>query len=87
MHRRPYCSRSIQSPWCAEDDHAGEGGRLEQYVNDRSYSANSFLSVSIGRMFTSDLGAGAKIGPDLALDTQAMVSTIRKRAVPSIIRA
>ncbi len=28
---------------------AGEGGQLEQYVNDRPYAANSFLSVAMGR--------------------------------------
>ena len=27
---------------------AGEGGLLEQYVNDRPYAANSFLSVAMG---------------------------------------
>ena len=27
---------------------AGEGGQLEQYVNDRPYAANSFLSVATG---------------------------------------
>jgi hypothetical protein len=26
---------------------AGEGGQLEQYVNDRPYAANSFMSVAI----------------------------------------
>src|SRR5882672_2254559 len=27
---------------------AGEGGQLQQYVNDRPYAANSFLSVAVG---------------------------------------
>ena len=26
---------------------AGEGGQLQQYVNDRPYAANSFLSVAL----------------------------------------
>src|SRR5687768_4079175 len=29
----------------------GEGGALEQYVNDRPYAASSFLSVSIAEVF------------------------------------
>src|SRR5580698_1709670 len=39
---------------------AGEGGQLQQYVNDRPYAANSFLSVAIGRMFASALGGRSK---------------------------
>src|SRR6266851_5477163 len=39
---------------------AGEGGQLEQYVNDRPFAANSFLSVAIGRLFTSALGGRSK---------------------------
>src|ERR1700690_825437 len=32
---------------------AGEGGALEQYVNDRPYVASSFLSVAIARVLAS----------------------------------
>jgi 3' terminal RNA ribose 2'-O-methyltransferase Hen1 len=39
---------------------AGEGGQLEQYVNDRPYGANSFLSVAIGRLFTTALNGKSK---------------------------
>src|ERR1700684_439949 len=39
---------------------AGEGGQLQQYVNDRPYGANSFLSVAIGRLFASALGGRSK---------------------------
>src|SRR5919108_3215878 len=35
---------------------AGEGGLLEQYVNDRPYLASSFMSVAIARIFASALG-------------------------------
>jgi 3' terminal RNA ribose 2'-O-methyltransferase Hen1 len=45
---------------------AGEGGQLEQYVNDRPYGANSFLSVAIGRLFTSALNGKSKERPELA---------------------
>lgn len=34
---------------------AGEGGQLEQYVNDRPYAAYSFLSVALGRLFSTAL--------------------------------
>jgi RNA repair, ligase-Pnkp-associating, region of Hen1 len=33
----------------------GEGGLLEQYVNDRPYVASSFMSVAIARMFGTAL--------------------------------
>jgi len=45
---------------------AGEGQQFEQYVNDRPYAANSFLSVAIGRMFASALGGRSKERAELA---------------------
>jgi hypothetical protein len=39
---------------------AGESGQLEQYVNDRPYAANSFLSVAMGRMFTTAMSGRSK---------------------------
>jgi len=45
---------------------AGEGGQLEQYVNDRPYAANSFLSVAMGRMFTSAMSGRSKERQELA---------------------
>jgi 3' terminal RNA ribose 2'-O-methyltransferase Hen1 len=38
----------------------GEGGQLEQYVNDRPYAANSFLSVALGRLFATALSGRSK---------------------------
>src|ERR687893_745993 len=35
---------------------SGEGGALDQYVNDRPYVASSFLSVAIADAFRSALG-------------------------------
>src|SRR5881409_100662 len=32
---------------------AGEGGALEQYVNDRPYAVSSFLSVALAEVFGS----------------------------------
>ena len=45
---------------------AGEGGTLEQYVNDRPYVASSFLSVAISRVLGSALGGRSKGRPELA---------------------
>ena len=38
----------------------GEGGLLEQYVNDRPYVASSFMSVAIAKMFGTALGGRSK---------------------------
>jgi 3' terminal RNA ribose 2'-O-methyltransferase Hen1 len=48
---------------------AGEGGTLEQYVNDRPYVASSFLSVAIAQVFGSALAGRSKGRPEL-VDTQ-----------------
>jgi len=44
----------------------GEGGSLEQYVNDRPYAASSFLSVAIAEVFGSALAGRSKERPELA---------------------
>jgi len=38
----------------------GEGGALEQYVNDRPYAASSFLSVALAEVFGSALAGKSK---------------------------
>jgi 3' terminal RNA ribose 2'-O-methyltransferase Hen1 len=43
----------------------GEGGALEQYVNDRPYAASSFLSVAIADVFGSALAGKSKERPEL----------------------
>ena len=45
---------------------AGEGGQLKQYVNDRPYAANSFLSVAMGRVFSPAMSGRSKDRPELA---------------------
>jgi 3' terminal RNA ribose 2'-O-methyltransferase Hen1 len=45
---------------------AGEGGQLQQYVNDRPYAANSFLSVAIGKLFGTAMTGRSKDRPELA---------------------
>src|SRR5690349_6397 len=44
---------------------SGEGGALEQYVNDRPYVASSFLSVAIAEVFGTALAGNSKERPDL----------------------
>jgi len=44
---------------------SGEGGALEQYVNDRPYAASSFLSVAIAEVFGSALAGSSKERPQL----------------------
>jgi 3' terminal RNA ribose 2'-O-methyltransferase Hen1 len=45
---------------------SGEGGLLDQYVNDRPYAASSFLSVAIAKVFGSALSGVCKDRPELA---------------------
>jgi len=44
----------------------GEGGLLQQYVNDRPYVASSFLSVAIREAFSTAMGGRCKDRPELA---------------------
>ena len=44
----------------------GEGGALEQYVNDRPYVGSSFLSVAIADVFRSALQGKSRERPELA---------------------
>src|SRR3954453_7570343 len=44
----------------------GEGGLLEQYVNDRPFVASSFLSVAIAQVFGSALAGKSRDRPELA---------------------
>jgi 3' terminal RNA ribose 2'-O-methyltransferase Hen1 len=45
---------------------SGEGGALDQYVNDRPYVCSSFLSVAIARVFGTAMTGTSKLRPDLA---------------------
>jgi 3' terminal RNA ribose 2'-O-methyltransferase Hen1 len=45
---------------------AGEGGALEQYVNDRPYVGSSFLSVAMADVFRSALQGKSRERPELA---------------------
>jgi 3' terminal RNA ribose 2'-O-methyltransferase Hen1 len=68
---------------------AGEGGQLEQYVNDRPYGANSFLSVAIGRLFTTTLNGKSKERQQLAetaIPLSAKLPVIAARGGEELVR-
>ncbi|HWA96379.1 MAG TPA: 3' terminal RNA ribose 2'-O-methyltransferase Hen1 [Terracidiphilus sp.] len=68
---------------------AGEGGQLEQYVNDRPYCANSFLSVAIGRMFATAMGGRSKERQELAetaIPLTAKLPVIAARGGEELVR-
>ncbi len=55
---------------------SGEGGRLDQYVNDRPYVASSFMSVAISQVFGSALSGRSKERPELAATPLPLEATI-----------
>ncbi|MCP3062316.1 3' terminal RNA ribose 2'-O-methyltransferase Hen1 [Myxococcus sp. K38C18041901] len=59
---------------------SGDGGALEQYVNDRPYVASSFLSVALSRVFGAALSGRSRERPELA--TQALPLTARLSVLP-----
>ncbi len=42
-----------------------DAGQAEQYVNDRPYAANSYLSVAMGRLFATAMSGRSKERPEL----------------------
>ena len=68
---------------------AGEGGALEQYVNDRPYVASSFLSVALARVFGTAMSGRSKHRPELAekpLPLTARVTVLPCRPGEGLIR-
>jgi 3' terminal RNA ribose 2'-O-methyltransferase Hen1 len=68
---------------------SGEGGTLDQYVNDRPYVASSFLSVAISRVFGSALAGKSKGRPELTdvqLSLEATISVISCRGGERFLR-
>jgi 3' terminal RNA ribose 2'-O-methyltransferase Hen1 len=68
---------------------AGEGGLLEQYVNDRPYVASSFLSVAIAQVYGSALSGKSKDRQDLAdtaLPLQARIAVLPCRGGEGFLR-
>src|SRR5713226_7525080 len=69
---------------------AGEGGTLDQYVNDRPYAASSFLSVAIARVLGSALAGRSKGRQELAdspLPLTARVSALPCRGGEGFLRS
>src|SRR6185436_19624508 len=67
----------------------GQGGTLDQYVNDRPYVASSFLSVAISRVLGSALGGRSKDRPELAatpIPLQATISVLPCRGGERFLR-
>lgn len=60
---------------------SGEGGLLDQYVNDRPYVASSFLSVAIARVFNTAMGGRCQDRPQAA--EAKLPLTARLTSVPS----
>lgn len=68
---------------------AGEGGQLDQYVNDRPYVANSFLSVAMGRLFATAMSGRSKERPELvelAISLKAHLPVIAARGGEELVR-
>jgi 3' terminal RNA ribose 2'-O-methyltransferase Hen1 len=67
----------------------GEGGALQQYVNDRPYAASSFLSVAIADVFGSALAGKSKERPQLVdtpLPLRARISALPCRGGEQLLR-
>lgn len=58
----------------------GDGGRFDQYVNDRPYVASSFMSVAIAQVYGSALNGRSKDRPELT--EMPLPLTARLAAVP-----
>src|SRR5262249_44744030 len=68
---------------------SGEGGALDQYVNDRPYVASSFLSVAIAQVFASALGGRSKGRQELAdshIPLTAKISVLKCHGGEELIR-
>ncbi len=69
---------------------AGEGGLLEQYVNDRPYVASSFMSVAIAQVFRNALAGSSKERPQLVdqpLPLTANIAVIPSRGGEAFLRS
>jgi len=68
---------------------SGEGGLLEQYVNDRPYAASSFLSAAIGEFFSTAMGGRSKERQALAdqpIPLRVRIPTLPCKAGEGLIR-
>jgi len=68
----------------------GDGGLIEQYVNDRPYAASSFLSVALRRVFASALAGRSEHRPKLAaleIPLEARLTPLRCRGGIELARS
>lgn len=68
---------------------SGEGGTLDQYVNDRPYVGSSFLSVAIARVLGSALAGRSKGRPeltDMRMPLEAKISVLQCRGGEVFLR-
>jgi 3' terminal RNA ribose 2'-O-methyltransferase Hen1 len=68
----------------------GEGGMLDQYVNDRPYAASSLLGVALRRVFGTALGGRCEQRPELAavaIPLAARLMPLRCRGGLAVARA
>jgi 3' terminal RNA ribose 2'-O-methyltransferase Hen1 len=68
---------------------AGEGGLLEQYVNDRPFVASSFMSVAIAQVYGSALAGKSRERPALAespLPLEARLTVLPCRGGEAFLR-
>ncbi len=68
---------------------AGEGFALQQYVNDRPYTASSYLSVAISQVYGSALNGRCKDRPQLAeaaIPLEARLSVVPCRPGEAFLR-
>ncbi len=69
---------------------AGADGLLAQYVNDRAYAANSFLSVALGRSFGQSMAGRSKERQELAdqaLPFEAAVTPVVASGGAEVVRS
>lgn len=67
----------------------GHQGTLDQYVNDRPYVASSFMSVALGRVFSTALSGRCKERPELAetsLPLEARIAVLPSRGGEPFVR-
>ena len=67
----------------------GEGGQLEQYVNDRPFVSSSFLSVALAQVLRSAMAGQSKERPDLAhakLPLKARLAVVPCRGGEELLR-
>ena len=65
-------------------------GPLTQYVNDRPYTASSFLAVAIAQVFSSGMAGTSKARPELAasaIPLEVDIPVLRCRAGATMVRA